>query len=60
MSNVKEIREIKGKLKMICNKIEEALSELKETKEKNNSIKTTKTIYNDSNSKINTINLNNN
>ena len=56
MSNVKEIREIKGKLKMICNKIEEALSELKETKEKNNSIKTTKTIYNDSNSKINTIN----
>ena len=56
MSNVKEIGEIKGKLKMICNKIEEALSELKETKEKNNSIKTTKTIYNDSNSKINTIN----
>ena len=56
MSNVKEIREIKGKLKMICNKIEEVLIEYKEMKEKNNNIRTAKIFYNDSNSKINTIN----
>ena len=56
MAKVNEIQKIKEKLKMICNNIEEALSELKETKEKNNSLKSTKIFYNDSNSKINTIN----
>ena len=56
MSNENEIQVLKEKLKMICNKIEEALSELKEKKEKNDIIKTTKIFDNDSNSKINTIN----
>ena len=51
-----EIQDIKEKLKMICNKIEEVLIEYKEMKEKNNNIRTAKIFYNDSNSKINTIN----
>ena len=56
MSKKNEIQDIKEKLKMICNKIEEVLIEYKEMKEKNNNIRTTKIFYNDSNSKINTIN----
>ena len=56
MSKKNEIQDIKKKLKMICNKIEEVLIEYKEMKEKNNNIRTTKIFYNDSNSKINTIN----
>ena len=56
MSKKNEIQDIKKKLKMICNKIEEVLIENKEMKEKNNNIRTTKIFYNDSNSKINTIN----
>ena len=56
MSKKNEIQDIKEKLKMICNKIEEVLIEYKEMKEKNNNIRTAKIFYNDSNSKINTIN----
>ena len=56
MSKKNEIEDIKEKLKMICNKIEEVLIEYKEMKEKNNNIRTAKIFYNDSNSKINTIN----
>ena len=56
MSKKNEIQDIKEKLKMICNKIEEVLIEYKEMKEKINNIRTAKIFYNDSNSKINTIN----
>ena len=56
MSKKNEIQDIKEKLKMICNKIEEVLIEYKEMKEKSNNIRTAKIFYNDSNSKINTIN----
>ena len=56
MSKKNEIQDIKEKLKMICNKIEEVLIEYKEMKEKNNNIRTAKIFYNNSNSKINTIN----
>ena len=56
MSKKNEIQDIKEKLKIICNKIEEVLIEYKEMKEKNNNIRTAKILYNDSKSKINTIN----
>jgi len=56
MSKANENQQLKEKLLMICNKIEAVLLEFKEIKEKYNNMKTEQIFFNDSNSKINTIN----
>ena len=56
MSKANENQQLKEKLLIICNKIEAVLLEFKEIKEKYNNMKTEQIFFNDSNSKINTIN----
>ena len=54
--NINTNEKLKENLKTICNKIETVLSEFKDLKENNTINKTQLIYYNDSNSKINTIN----
>ena len=54
--NINTNEKLKENLKTICNKIETVLSEFKDLKENNAINKTQLIYYNDSNSKINTIN----
>ena len=56
MSKANENQQLKEKLLIICNKIEDVLLEFKEIKEKYNIMKDEQIFFNDSNSKINTIN----
>ena len=56
MSKANENQQLKEKLLIICNKIEAVLLEFKEIKEKYNIMKDEQIFFNDSNSKINTIN----